>query len=217
LTDAGLLLSLALLGFLASLVFVLMFARRLGILGARTVRQMQQHFLEPRIDRDRRRKAWFRAPVACESVNREDYKPWNLSLAITKSAKAQLDGIASSTIPLSVLLYNTDPPTYKVNKRRSVPAIMFLRQVNDLESFPSYYENLPKGIIGTWHNHLNDAKLKDHDRRIFEMIDKLVGPLVHVIAAKGRWQIYSAFDSPVFSRDRTEAGNQEANRNGKLA
>lgn len=210
---------------IAGLVFVFILVRKWGIFARHNARRRQRSLLEPtsgsRSDIDYakpRPKTWFRSSLNDDKPKPSgEYRPWKRSLAITKSAKDQLDGLASSAVPLSVLLYNTDPPTLKVNKSGSTPAIMFLRQVNDLENFPSYYQNLPKGIVGTWHNHVNDATMKNHDRRIFETIDKLVGPLVHVIAAKGRWQIYSAIDGPVFSRDRTEAGNQEANRNGKLA
>jgi hypothetical protein len=86
----------------------------------------------------------------------------------------------------------------KVIDKKILPVITAIETV-ELESFSQYYTKLPKTVVATYHQHETGTEILNHDERIFQTIDGLIQPKLHIIGAAGKYRIYCARDGPVIT------------------
>ena len=130
--------------------------------------------------------------------NQSNYKLYNDLLPMTKPIFQQFTTLTKSSDPVECLLLSTDPPTMKVIDKKILPVITAIETV-ELESFPQYYTKLPKTVVATYHQHETNTDMLSHDERIFQTVDGLMQPKLHIIGAAGKYRIYCARDGPVIT------------------
>lgn len=199
----GFLLSfLGLIAVALSLVFMFLFAKRLGMFSRNKIaewrRQYSPNFSQIPLQRSRH-FIWTRANNSEPEVsNQSNYKLYNDLLPMTKQIFQQFTALTKSSGPVECLLLSTEPLTMKVIDKKILPVITAIETV-ELESFPQYYTKLPKIVVATYHQHETGTEILNHDKRIFQTIDCLIQPKLHIIGAEGKYRIYCARDGPVIT------------------
>jgi hypothetical protein len=178
-------------------------AKRLGIFSRNKItewrRQYVPNFSQLPLSVRRRRFIWTRAnsgPEASKQLPASNYKLHNDLLPMTKQIFQQFTALTKSSDPVECLLLSTDPPTMKVIDKKIVPVITGIENA-ELETFPQYYTKLPKTVVATYHQHKTSTEILNHDKRIFQTIDSLIQPKLHIIGAAGKYRIYCAHGGPV--------------------
>lgn len=188
---------------LASLAFMLLFARRLGIFSRKRIsewrREYVHNFSQIHLPTTRRRFIWSRANNSgAEVSSQSSYKLYNDLLPMTKQIFQQFTALTKSSSPVECLLLSTNPPTMKVIDKKILPVITAIENV-ELENFPQFYTELPKTVVATYHQHETKTEILNHDERIFQTVDDLMRPKLHIIGAAGKYRIYCARDGPVIT------------------
>ena len=197
---------LSFLGIIAgavSIVFMFLFAKRLEIFSRNKIaewrRQYIPDFSQIHLPPRRRRFIWARANNSGrEASNQSNYKLYNDLLPMTKPIFQQFTALTKSSDPVECLLLSTEPPTMKVVDKKILPVITAIETV-ELESFPQYHTKLPKTVVATYHQHETGTEILNHDERIFQTVDELMQPKLHIIGAAGKYRIYCARDGPVIT------------------
>jgi hypothetical protein len=179
-----------------------LFAKRLGIFNRNKIaelrRQYVPNFSQIPLPARRRRFIWTRANNSKPESNQGNYKLHNDLLPMTKPIFQQFTTLTKSPDPVECLLLSTDPPTVKVIDKKILPVITAIETV-ELESFSQYYTKLPKTVVATYHQHETNTDMLSHDERIFQTVDGLIQPKLHIIGAAGKYRIYCARDGPVIT------------------
>lgn len=123
--------------------------------------------------------------------SQRDYVVCNDKLPMSNQVHEQLCALARSPTPNSALLLSTSPPTIKMAESGPAPVVTELRSVASLENL----QGVPKdgrNTVGSFHNHLNDLGLSPHDSRIFQNLDRWLGPKYHVVGSRQGLRVYVA-------------------------
>lgn len=127
----------------------------------------------------------------CDTQPQGGYVLCNDPLPMSNQVHEQICALARSPTPNSALLLSTSPPTIKMTESGPAPVVTELRSVPSLENFQGLSKDA-RNTVGSFHNHLNDLSLSQHDSRIFQNLDRLLGPKYHVVGSRQGLRIYVA-------------------------
>jgi hypothetical protein len=118
-----------------------------------------------------------------------NYQAWNGQLPMSRQVHDQLRALANNPTPVSAVLLSTNPPTIKITRTGPTPIVTELKTVTSLENLQTFPTS-DRSTIGTFHNHLKDSQLLEHDVGIFEKFDKWAGPKYHIIGSPKGLRFY---------------------------
>jgi hypothetical protein len=193
------------LGAVASLMFVFMFATKLGIWGGAKVSEFTPTFL-PRIQNSylgglvRSKKTTYKtlqddfltaSEQTAPSAQRARKSLWQNKLPMRRDILAQIQTLSTKDSQVFAVLTADKPPTVVLSGSSpsfGVTGLQIVSSLNNFSQLKAINEATP--IVATLHNHRRIPSPSDQDWQTFAEIDSLLGTKLHVICTRERLLVY---------------------------